>query len=288
MHADESLVMNVTGNQESLIRVHPREAAVRKEIMPVYTKIGVEVTPPHARITLAHPPQNVIDLAMMDELAGAVAEIESRSDVVTLTIAGSEKVFSAGVDVAAHTPDNVRDMLTKFHGVIRALVGSRKVTIACVRGNCLGGGAELALVCDLVYTSDDAAWQFPEIKLGCFPPVAAVALAALIGQKRATELILTARKVAGPEAAALGLANGVAAGDDVENLVHDACERLEELSPAALRVTKKALYAWDAMHFDKGLARAEQIYFDELMKTADAVEGINAFLEKRKPVWKGK
>lgn len=256
--------------------------------MPAYTRIRVEVTPPHARITLASPPQNVIDLAMMDELAAALGGIESRSEVVTVTIAGSEKAFSSGVDVAAHTPDKVREMLTKFHSVIRALVVSRKVTIASVRGNCLGGGAELALVCDLVYTSDEAQWQFPEIKLGCFPPVAVVALAALIGQKRATELILTARKIAGPEAAALGLANGVAAGDDVENLVHDACERLEKLSPAALRVTKKALYAWDALHFDKGLARAEQIYFDELMKTEDAVEGIQAFLEKRKPVWKGK
>ncbi|MGH9531371.1 MAG: enoyl-CoA hydratase/isomerase family protein [Terriglobales bacterium] len=256
--------------------------------MPAYTTIRVEVTPPHARITLAYPPQNVIDFAMMDELATALADIESRKDVVTLTIAGWEKVFSAGVDVAAHAPDNVPDMLTKFHGVVRALVASRKVTIACVRGNCLGGGAELAMVCDLVYTSDDATWQFPEIKLGCFPPVAAVALAALIGQKRATELILTARQLKGPEAAALGLANGVAAADDVENLVHDACERLAQLSPAALRVTKKALYAWDAMHFDKGLARAEQIYFDELMKTSDAGEGIDAFLEKRKPVWKGK
>ncbi len=256
--------------------------------MPSYTKIVVEVTPPHARITLANPPQNIIDLVMMDELAAALAEIEPRGEVVTMTVDGVEKVFSAGVDVAAHTPDKVRDMLGKFHGVIRGLVGSRKVTIASVRGNCLGGGAELAMVCDLVYTSDDATWQFPEIKLGCFPPVAAVALAALIGQKRATELILTARKISGPEAAALGLANGVAESGDVENLVRDACERLEKLSPAALRVTKKALYAWDAIHFDKGLARAEQIYFDELMKTEDAVEGITAFLEKRKPVWKGK
>ncbi len=271
-----------------VIRADPRRSAVETEIVPEYTTIRVEVAPPHARVTLASPPQNIIDLPMMDELAAALIEIESRSEVVTLTIAGSERVFSAGVDVAAHTPDNVRDMLGKFHSVIRALVASRKVTIACVRGNCLGGGAELAMVCDLVYTSDEAAWQFPEITLGCFPPVAAVALAALIGQKRATELILTARKISGPEAAALGLANGVASGDDVENLVHDACERLEKLSPAALRVTKKALYAWDAMHFDKGLAHAEEIYFDELMKTEDAVEGINAFIEKRKPVWRGR
>ncbi|MGH9576216.1 MAG: enoyl-CoA hydratase/isomerase family protein, partial [Terriglobales bacterium] len=149
---------------KEVIRVDPRESAVRREVMPAYTTIRVEVTPPHARITLAHPPQNVIGLVMMDELAAAVAEIEARGDVVTLTLAGSDKVFSVGVDVAAHTPDKVRDMLMKFHIVIRALVASRKVTIACVRGNCLGGGAELAMVCDLVYTSDDATWQFPEIK----------------------------------------------------------------------------------------------------------------------------
>ena len=105
-------------------------------------------------------------------------------------------------------------------------------------------------------------------------------------QKRAADLIFTARSVEAKEALWMGLVNGTAA--DPESLVDDALTRLRGLSPATLAVTKKAFYAWDAMHFDKGLARAEQIYHDELMKTEDAQEGIQAYLEKRRPVWKGK
>ncbi len=256
--------------------------------MPTYTKISVEVAPPVARITLNHPPQNVIDVPMMEELRAALADLEKRDDVAVLLFAGSSKAFSAGVDVAAHLPDKVRDTLTKFHELIQALLNTRKVTVAAVRGNCLGGGAELAMVCDLVYTADNAKWQFPEIKLACFPPVAAVALSVLVGQKRAAELILTGRSLQGPEAAAMGLANGVTADEDVEAMAGEAIAQLSKLSPVALACAKKAFYAWDSIHFDKGLSRAETIYFDELIKTEDALEGLQAFLEKRKPVWKGK
>ena len=154
-----------------------------------------------------HPPLNVIDIPMMEELAQSLAEIEARSDVSVIVLSGEGKAFSAGVDVAAHTPDKVEEMLTKFHAVIRALVATKKVTIAAVHGHCLGGGAELAMVCDLVYTTASAQWGFPEIKLGCYPPVACTALAALVGQKRAAELILTGRTISGKEAAEIGLAN---------------------------------------------------------------------------------
>ena len=253
-----------------------------------FSKITLALEPPVARITLAHPPLNILDLAMMDELRAALEQIEARSDIIVIVMKGSSKAFCAGVDVAAHTPEKVRPMLEKFHGVIRALVQSKKVTIAAVEGACLGGGAEVALVADLVYTARDASWAFPEIKLGCYPPVAAAALAALVGQKRAADLILTGRQISGDEALAIGLATGAARGEELESLVADAVARLSKLSPSSLAVAKKAFYAWDAMHFDKGLARAEQIYFDELMKTEDAVEGIQSFLEKRKPVWKGK
>lgn len=253
-----------------------------------YTRIAVDVVPPVARITLANPPLNVIDISMMDELSLALQEIETRGDVVAVVFSGSQKAFSAGVDVAAHTPDKVEQMLGKFHAVIRALVASKKVTIAAVHGHCLGGGAELAMVCDLIYTSELATWGFPEIKLGCYPPVAATALAALVGQKRAADLILTGRSITGKEAAAIGLANAVLAEVDLERAVQEAVQHLAQLSPAALAIAKKAFYAWDSMHFDKGLARAEKIYFEELMKTEDAHEGVNAFMARRQPVWKGK
>jgi cyclohexa-1,5-dienecarbonyl-CoA hydratase len=162
------------------------------------------------------------------------------------------------------------------------------MTIACVRGHCLGGGAELAMVCDLVFTTESAQWGFPEIKLACFPPVAATALAALIGQKAASDLILTGRTISGEEAAALGLANRAVADSGLESVVQESIDQLAKLSSSALAVTKKAIYAWDSMHFDKGLARAEKVYLEELTKIEDMQEGISAFLEKREPTWKGK
>ena len=146
----------------------------------------------------------------------------------------------------------------------------------------------MAMVCDVVCTTDSAQWGFPEIKLGCYPPVACTALAALVGQKRASELILTGRTISGKEAAEIGLATRSVADGELRGAVEECVGRLRELSPAALAITKKAVYAWDSMHFDKGLARAEKIYFDELMKTSDAQEGIRAFMEKRPPKWTGK
>jgi cyclohexa-1,5-dienecarbonyl-CoA hydratase len=253
-----------------------------------FSRIALEMHAPIARITLRNSPVNVIDIPMMEELAAALAKIEAHSQIAVVLIAGSQTVFSAGVDVAAHTPDKVYEMLAKFHGVIHALINSEKVSIACVHGNCLGGAAELAAVCDLVYTSDSATWGFPEIKLGCYPPVAATILAAIVGQKRAAELILTGRSITGREAAAIGLANHAVPDAEVESAAEQSLNQLRKLSPVALSTAKKAIYVWDAIHFHKGLARAETIYLDELMKTEDAQEGINAFLEKRAPVWKGK
>lgn len=252
------------------------------------SRISVDTDDAIARITLRNPPLNVIDIRMMEELSQAIAEIELRAEVRVVLLSADGKGFSAGVDVAAHTPDRVEEMLTKFHGVVRALVATKKVTIAVVHGLCLGGGAELAMACDLVYTSEDAEWAFPEIKLGCFPPVACAALAALVGQKKAAELILTGNSVTGRAAAEIGLATSAFSDSHLNSAVQACAAQLARLSPASLAVTKKASYAWDSMHFDKGLARAEKIYFEDLMKTEDAQEGIRAFMEKRAPNWSGR
>jgi len=258
---------------------------------PVATELGriaTEIAAPVARVMLRNPPLNVIDIPMMQELSQSLAEIESRPDISIVVISGEGKAFSAGVDVAAHTPDKVEEMLGKYHAVIRALVATKKVMIAAVHGHCLGGGAELAMVCDIVYTADSAQWGFPEIRLGCYPPVACTALAALIGQKRAAELILTGRTIRGIEAAEIGLTTRSLPERELTAAVESCIADLRSLSPASLALAKKASYAWDSMHFDKGLARAEKIYFEDLMKTEDAHEGIRAFMEKRSPRWAGK
>ena len=249
-----------------------------------FTSIRLELRPPCARITLNHPPLNVIDLRMMEELRAALEQIETLPNVSVTVVAGSERAFSSGVEIAEHTADSIHATLGAFHSVIRSVVASKKLTVASVRRHCLGGGAELALMCDVVYASPDSVWGFPEIKLSCYPPVASVALSAIVGQKLAAEMILTGRTLTGEEALTARLINGVA--EDPESLVSECVLRASQLSPAAISIAKKAFYAWDSIHFDKGLARAEQIYFEDLMKLQDAHEGVAAYIEKRRPNWR--
>jgi cyclohexa-1,5-dienecarbonyl-CoA hydratase len=257
------------------------------EVTP-QARIGLSIDGRVAQVSLNNPPLNVIDIPMMDELAAVLVELDTRPEIAVVVLRGEGESFSAGVDIGAHAPDKIAETLQKFHGIVRSLIASRRITIAAVCGKCLGGGAELAMICDVVITAADASWGFPEITLGCFPPVAASALSSLIGQKRAADLILSGTTIQGNEASEIGLATRSVAPDFVEQAVKEIVERLQKLSPAALPIAKKAIYAWDSMHFDKGLARAEKIYLEELMKTEDAEEGIRAFLEKRNPAWKGK
>lgn len=257
-------------------------------IVPSFSKLDLAINPPVAIVTLRNGLLNIIDVPMMDDLLNALKAVDAREDVTTLIFTGDGQHFSAGVDIRAHVPESVREMLTKFHAVIRALVKSPKVTIAAVRGNCLGGGAELALMCDMIYCTEESRWGFPEIQLACFPPVASVALAAAVGQKRAAEMVLTGQIIHGDEALHIGLVNDAVPDPELDSRVEEAGEQLSHLSPAALRIAKKALYAWDAIHFDKGLARAEQIYLEELVQTEDAREGIVAWMEKRPPTWRGR
>lgn len=259
------------------------------EIQPAFSKIRLSIDKPVARITLENPPVNVIDLPMLDELLVAMERLEQRDDVSVMVFSGAGVDFSAGVDINAHSPELVRGMVGQFHAVIRMLINTAKVTIAAVHGNCLGGAAELATVCDMTFCTEGARFQFPEIQLACFPPVAAVALAAVVGQKRAAEMILTGNVVHGDEALHIGLVND-AAGDENElsEVLQEVTDRLASLSPAALALAKRAMYGWDAIHFDKGLQKSESLYMDELIKTDDAREGIAAWMEKRVPTWKGK
>jgi cyclohexa-1,5-dienecarbonyl-CoA hydratase len=251
-------------------------------------RLAVDVRGQLARITLTNPLLNVIDFQMMDELMSALQQLEQRREISVVIISGGDRAFSAGVDVAVHTPDLVQTMLQKFHGVILALTRFSKITIAEVHGACLGGGAELAMVCDMCFTTPDAKWGFPEISLGCYPPVACTALAALVGQKRAADLVFTGRMFSGEDAAEWGLANEAHSESELQEAIQRTVDHLLKLSPAALAVAKRAFYAWDSMHLDKGLARAEKIYLEELMQTEDVKEGIAAWMEKRKPAWKGK
>jgi cyclohexa-1,5-dienecarbonyl-CoA hydratase len=240
-----------------------------------------------AWITLDRAPLNILDIAMMESLDAALERALPKSDFVIFQGAGV-KAFCAGADVADHTPRRVEKMLSAFHGVFRRLAGADCLTIAAVHGYCLGGGMELATFCDFVLATESAQFGQPEIKLGCFPPVAMATLPRLIGMRAAAHLILTGHQISATEAHRLGLVTRVVPDHELAATVETLLEEIRTLSPGVLHLTRKTLRQIHEEDFLKQLEEVERIYLSELMQTHDAQEGIRAFLEKRKPVWKGK
>jgi cyclohexa-1,5-dienecarbonyl-CoA hydratase len=239
-----------------------------------------------ATITLAKPPYNVLDIPMMDELNDALDRLAAAPDVKVLSITGAgEKAFSAGVEVADHTPDKMDRMIEAFHGIFRRLDKFPVPTVAAVNGVALGGGCEVVLGCDMVVAVAGAKFGQPEIKLAVFPPVAAVLLPRLIPPARAMELLLGGNNIEAEEARALGLVNRVLPREEFAAGCRAFLEQFLGLSRAALASTRKAIREARNLPFNAALDRAESIYLKELMATADAKEGLAAFLEKRKPVW---
>jgi cyclohexa-1,5-dienecarbonyl-CoA hydratase len=240
-------------------------------------------------ITLSAPPLNILDIAMMRELRGALASASGDLWCVVLEGAG-ERAFSAGADIREHTADTVEEMLTTFHGVFEDLAERDAVTIAVVRGLCLGGGCELATACDIVLASEDATFAQPEIAVGCFPPVAAILLPAVVGPKRAAEMILTGTRVTAAEACAAGLVSRVVAREALEAERDALLARLRALSPAVLRLARRAMrQAYGGADAFRGRLRSvEDLYFRELVPTEDMTEGVAAFMEKRPPAWTGR
>ena len=238
-------------------------------------------------ITLNRPPLNILDIAMMRELDHALTDVIKLSDFIIFEGAGS-KGFSAGAEVKDHTPDRVADMLHAFHAIFRMLARADCVTIAAVHGLCLGGGCELATFCNFVVSTESAQFGQPEIKLGCFPPVAVVTFPVLVGLRSALDLILTGRTISAAEAKQLGLITRVVPDDGLAAGVEGLLGELRKLSPAVIHLSRWALLDRAGMDFEKSLGDAEQLYLEELMQTADAQEGIRAFLEKRAPAWQGR
>ena len=243
-----------------------------------------------ALISINRPPLNVLDIPTMEELNDALAKVKARERefrALVITAEG-DKAFSAGVEVADHTPDKVDRMIEVFHQIFRHLDGLEIPTVAAVKGAALGGGCELALFCDMVVAADNLKIGQPEIKLGVFPPLAAVVLPRVVPEKRAFELLCGGEIIRAPEAQSLGLVNKVLPLASFAEEFGKFLAVFTGLSGAALRATKKAIRAARGLPFGDALARVERLYLDDLMPTEDAKEGLAAFLEKRAPVWRNR
>ena len=253
--------------------------------MPEGSPVELQIDDRVARLSLAKPPLNILDLELIAALDGALAALPGSVQLVVLRGHGG-KAFSAGVSVQDHTPDKVAAMLRGFHGVIRRILDLDAIVLAVVEGHCLGGGMELAMACDLVLASEDARFAQPEIQLGCYPPVAAALYPAVIGAQRTAELLLTERKLTAAEARDWGLVNWVAPRAGLDAEVARITADLTARSAAVTALTKRAIAAGRRLPWREALAEAERMYLGELAATDDMNEGIAAFLARRPATWK--
>ena len=236
-------------------------------------------------ITLNRPPVNILNIAMMEEINGVLDTWIGDKDLKVVLFEAKGKCFSAGVDVGEHMGDLAPRMIEVFHGMFRRLDRVPVPTVASVYGSCLGGGCELAVFCDLAVASEDATFGQPEILVGVFPPIAAQIMPRIVGRKAAMDLILSGRIIPAQTALQVGLVNQVVPGDQLASATEAFLKPYLGLSAAVLKLTKKAIVAGLRDDLEPSLKLIEEIYLNELMQSADAHEGLTAFLAKRKPVW---
>jgi cyclohexa-1,5-dienecarbonyl-CoA hydratase len=242
-----------------------------------------------ARITLNVPPSNWLTIVMMKEINEVLAEVKRDPSVQLLIFDhAGEKAFCDGVDVADHTEDKVNEMIEVFHRMFRLMAEMDVTTVAVVNGRSLGGGCELMSFCDIVIASEKSRIGQPEIAVGVFPPVAAAWFPKIIGLKKTYELLLTGKIISAKEAEAIGLVNVVLPVENFKEGVDKFLADFLNKSKSVSIWTKSAIKAGLNLDFIEALRAAEIIYLSGCMATEDAKEGITAFMEKRKAVWKDK
>ena len=255
--------------------------------IPSPTAITLDISQGVAWITLNRPPLNILTLDIIRELDSALSKVAEQTWLKATVLAAKGKAFCAGVDVADHTPDRVEPMIREFGQLFTRLRTLPMPTIALVQGAALGGGCELAIACDQVLAAESAKFGQPEIKLGVFPPIAAALFPQLIGHQQTARLLFSGETISAAEAFRLGLVTYLAADDDLQATLDHLLTQYRNMSAAALRITKRAILYGNDLGVNT-LLEIEDLYLRDLMGTADANEGIQAFIEKRQPIWSDK
>lgn len=237
------------------------------------------------RITLGGSKGNILTGEAMQALRDVFVEARGAPALKAVILEGAGDHFSFGASVPEHLPDQVADLLRQLRELLLAIVDSAVVTLSAVRGQCLGGGLELVAMSHRIFADASARLGQPEIALGVFAPAASIVLPRRIGRAHAEDLCLTGRSVTASEALRMGLVDEIADGHPADAALDWARRHLANRSASSLRFAVRAVRADLAAALASELPAVERLYLDELMRTADAVEGLQAFLEKRPPVW---
>ena len=238
-----------------------------------------------ARIIINRPPLNILNIDTLEEMNQALAELKTDDEVkvVVITAAG-EKAFSAGVEVGDHLGEKLPKMMEVFNRLFISLIEVDKPTIAIVNGLALGGGCEVVIGCDMAIASDKAQLGQPEIKLGVYPPPASVLFPRLMGRRKAFELILSGDSISAEEAEKIGLVNKVVPAEELEKAADEFIKRFTSNSGLTLTQARRALYRNFDLNFYEAM-EATAIDATLVMAGENSIEGLTAFVEKRKPVW---
>jgi cyclohexa-1,5-dienecarbonyl-CoA hydratase len=256
---------------------------------PNFKNIIYESVDGVAKILVNRPPLNVLNSETINEIISALKNAQSDKNISIIVISSvGDRAFCAGVDIKEHLPDKIDATLELFHKMFHVMADINKPIVAVVNGLALGGGCEVALGSDIVISSDKAQFGQPEISVGAIPTVASVLMPKLIGRKKAFELIFTGDIITAQEAKEIGLVNKVVPQDKLTETTEEIVRKLKEKSPIVLKLVRKAVYQGLDREFKKALDGVTDIYLKKLIKTEDAVEGLKAFLEKRKPQWKNR
>jgi enoyl-CoA hydratase/carnithine racemase len=233
--------------------------------------------------------RNALSPELMEELAAAIEGFDADPEARCVVIAGSDEVFAAGADIRSLRERTLEESLRHPAASFwRRLAACKTPLVAGVSGFALGGGCELALLCDLIVASETAQFGQPEITLGIIPGGGGTQrLARVLGKQRAMELVLTGRRIDAREAERFGLVNEVAPeGQWLERAI-DLAQRIARRPPIAVRLAKQAVIAADETGLSAGLEHERRLY-ELAMATEDRIEGMDAFLDKRKPQFKGR
>src|SRR3954468_23319765 len=241
-----------------------------------------------ARITMNHPPYNVLTVPMMTELAEAIESLNGRGDIKCILLDSSQKMFSAGISLEDSRPERVFQTLDAFTRVFQAVGEISKPLIVVVNGQAIGAGSELVAFGDMIIATPNARFAQPEVKMGVFPPFAAIMLPQLIGPKKTYELILTGNPLTADDAAHFGFVNKVVPEADLQKTVQEMLARIGQFSGPVLEMTKRVISSSIGKPLAEAMKQSQDIYLNQLYALEDVQEGLRAVVEKRQPVWKNK